>query len=521
MPVPGSSAGPSLGRRLVANTIANLAGQGALIILGFVSTPYIVHHLGVALYGVLILLFAYIEAFALLDLGINVGLIKYLAEYLPQRRLTDVNAYLGTALTLFICGGTVIAGAVVVLAPRLAVYALNGQADLYSSVMFGLWVASAAFLVRFVGQTFSAVLIAVQRFDLANYVTIGSETLRIAGAMATLYEGYQLEAVILVSLLVNLLILGANIFLARRLVPEVSFKPRFSLRHCRTILHFSKFMVIANISGRLVHSADKVILGHLLSVASVGFYAVPYSLGQKLWVFAGSVTAVVLPAASALTGTRSTKQLTELYLRSSKFVAVAAGFPAVALWLFRHELLQYWIGPEFALNGAIALGFLSWGFLTNILAHIPAVVSQATGKPQVAACFAALNAILNIFLLIVLAPRFGIEGAAAAFLGSQLILTPWLVQTVNRSLGVSWLALLSRSYLPAAAACVIGALVCWLLQPFATSLSSLAAVGAMGLVIYASAALVIVFDRADRAACWSLLSLTASPSIRSEIKAKT
>lgn len=519
-PPTGSPAlGPrGLGRRLAANSAANFVSQGLIVVIGLATTPYIINHLGATLYGVLVLLFAYIEAFALVDFGINVSLVKYLAELLPQRRTADINAYLGTALTLFIGGGVAISLCVVVFASELALYALSGEPELSPAVVFGFWVASGAFVVRFVGQAFAAVPIAAQRFDLASCVTVASETVRASGSVAALYSGYGLEGIIVVNLAVNVLAFAANVALTRHLIPEVSFRPRFSRPHCRAIVHFTKFLAIANISGRLVHSADKVILSHLLSVSAVAFYAIPYGLAQKLWLLVGSVTSVVLPTFSALTGRSASHQLVELYVRSSRFVAAVVAFPALALWLFRYQILEFWIGPEFAAHGALPLGLLSWGFLVNSLAHVPVVVSQAIARPQIAARFAAINASLNLVLLVVLAPRFGIAGAAAGFLAVQLIMTPWFVRTINRALGASGATIVSSSYLSPAAACAIAGLVCWLLRASAVSLISLAVVVGVGLATYAFAAFFLVLSAADRAACWSLLATATTPFVAPGMK---
>src|SRR5437879_5389724 len=96
---------PKLGRILVRNTLANLIGQGVLLLLTFFSVPYMTHRLGTAEYGAMIILLTYIEAFGLLNLGINPTLIKYVAELLPQRRMKDIQDYLGTSLTLFAATG--------------------------------------------------------------------------------------------------------------------------------------------------------------------------------------------------------------------------------------------------------------------------------------------------------------------------------------------------------------------------------------------------------------------------------
>ena len=190
----------SIGRTLVANTAANFLGQGVLLVLGLATTPYIVNQLGATLYGFLALLFAYIEAFALADLGINASVVKYLAEVLPHRRASDIAAYLGTALYLFIISGAVITVTLIASAPWLLSRILHMEAHLSSHALVPFWLASAAFFVRFVGQAYSAVPIAAQRCDITNGIILTTELIRVGGSVLALWYGYKLEGVLVANL---------------------------------------------------------------------------------------------------------------------------------------------------------------------------------------------------------------------------------------------------------------------------------------------------------------------------------
>lgn len=494
-----------LGRRLVANTAANLGGQTLILLLVFWTTPYLIHHFGPDLYGVFVLLLTSVEFFSLIDLGINPSLVKYVAERLPQGRIEDINRYVGTALTLFLIAGAVIAVGLALSADWIVRHVLNVAPALHRSVVMGFWIAGVTFLFRFTGQAFSAIPIATQRFDVANAVNVGTESFRLVGSVLLVSWGYLLEGVLLVTLVATLASGAANLVIARRLIPGLSWRPRFSAGHFREIVHFSKFVVIANLSGRVVHSLDKMIVAYFLPVASVAFYAVPYALSQRLWALVGNVTAVVFPAASALSGAVSGPKLHELYVRGSKIVAAAAGFPAAALCLLSGELLQYWIGPEFSREGALVLRLLSLGFLVNCLGHVPYVMIQATGRPEVAARFAGLNGLINLVLFLLLIPPFGIVGAAAGFLGAQMIVIPWFIHRVNLALGTGWRDLVRRAYAPVLAATACGCLVVVALRPLVGSLPSLVLVGGAGLLAYLMAAAVLILDQRERSACLEFL----------------
>jgi O-antigen/teichoic acid export membrane protein len=496
---------PKLGRVLVRNTLANLIGQGVILLLTFFSVPYTAHRLGTAQYGAVILLVTYIEAFGLLNLGINPTLVKYIAELLPQRRMKDIEDYVGTSLALYAVTGLLIGLLASVLARWVVTRFLNVPLDLQHTVTLSFWIASAAFLFRFVGQVPAAEVVAAQRFEVASLLNVGSEVIRIGGAVGVLYLGHQLVAVIGVTLVASLFLCVASFIAARRLIPEISHRPGLSWRHLLSLFHFSKFIVVGNLSSRIVTNADNVLIGYFLPVANMAFYGVAYALGQKLWILAGNVAGVVFPAASSLSGVSQAAQLQKLYLRGTKAVAVAVCFPTLALFIFAREFLLHWIGPEFAAHGTLVLRLLALGFFLNCLGHVPYLMLQSTGYPEVAARLATFYGVANIALFALLIPRFGIAGAAAGFLASQILVVPWIVHRANRLFRIRWSALLANSYRPLLVASGLACLVCLGLRPWASSLLRLVVAGVVGGLVYTVATWRTSLGAAERTECLALI----------------
>lgn len=495
----------ALGHRLVMNTIVSFVGQVFLLAAVFFSTPYITSRMGPSRYGILVLLLAYIEAFSLLNLGINASVIKYVSEMLPQGRLRDVQAYLGTAFSVFTVAGLLICIAAV-LSSRLIVWRfVHADPALQPEVLTGFSIASAAFFVRFIAQALSGIPVAAQRFDITTAVNVGSEILRIAASVAALYLGYLLKTVLLITLLVNLLVLAAYALAAKYIIPEMSFRPSFSRSHFLDMFHFSKFVVISNLSGRVVNSADVAIIGFFQPVSSVAFYGIPYTIGVKLWSLLGNISSIIFPAASALDAIGQREHLRELYLRSIKILAAVGAFPALALCVFAREFLFYWIGTAFSEHGALVLRLLILAFFANALAHIPWTVLQSLGHVSTTARFSVVYAACNVFLFILLIPFWGINGAAAGFLSAQLLTVPWLIDKCNRKLQVTWRVLVARSYAPVLMVSFIGTLIGMAMKPFVFSLVSLALVVTLGLAVHLALTVIFVLDRKERLACWNLL----------------
>lgn len=494
-----------LGTKLVANTLANFTGQGLLFSLAFFSSPYIIHHLGEALYGVFVLLTAYVVLFSILELGLNVSLVKYLAEVLSEKRYSDINGYLGTTLTLFCAAAVITALISLSFAHLIVVRLLNVPAVHVQAAVFGLRLASVAFALQFTAQAYASVPVAAHRFDIVNAIDVGTDSIRIIGTVVVIYLGYLLKAVMVVILVTSVLRLVVYAFASRRIIPGLSLLPRFSSHHFHKIFHFSKFLVVGKIASRLVDSCDKILIGHFLPMSFVTFYSVPYALGQKLWILVSNLITVIFPVASELNAQDSRERLRELYWRSSKIAAAVVTFPAVALCLESHDLLTFWIGGDFARHATLVMQLLMVAFMTNTFAHVPHHLSQAIGHPQVSARFACLQVVFNLGFYVVLIPRYGILGAAFGFLITQLVLTPFLLRLGNRLVGVSFSTLAGKAYLPVFAAAAPACLVLLSLRPFVTSLFSLIVVLSLAMTVYCLVGVVVILDSRERSACLALI----------------
>jgi O-antigen/teichoic acid export membrane protein len=190
----------------------------------------------------------------------------------------------------------------------------------------------------------------------------------------------------------------------------------------------------------------------------------------------------------------------ELYLRGMKLCATVGGFPALALAIFSRPFLLFWLGPDYAREGALVLTLLALGFLINSFSYVPYQVLQSTHHANTAAKAIAAYTILNVTLFVILIPRFGIVGAAAGFLIAQLIFVPLFMHRANQLLGVQWKAVLGVSYLrPFLAASLAGA-VCWVCRSWVSSFSTLATAVAIGLTVYTLLVVLAVVDLRERAA---------------------
>jgi O-antigen/teichoic acid export membrane protein len=159
---------------------------------------------------------------------------------------------------------------------------------------------------------------------------------------------------------------------------------------------------------------DRLLIGAMLGVAAVAYYATPYEVITKLWLLPAALLGVLFPMFSAGISTGDARML-RLFGQSILVVFVALAPITLLAVVFGGEALNLWVGAEFARNSTIVLQWLAIGVMVNSLAQIPFTVLQGGGRPDVTAKLhlAELPIYLGVFWW--LTSRYGIEGAAIAW----------------------------------------------------------------------------------------------------------
>jgi O-antigen/teichoic acid export membrane protein len=501
-------------RLVVTNVAYNFGAQLWLLALAVVSTPYIVSELGVELYGLLALLTALMGYFAFLDLGLGIATVKYLAEFHARGDRGAVNRVVGTSIGAFLVLGALGSGAIALAAPFLAESVLGLSVSRVDLARTALYVAALGFLVNMPLAALAAIPNALQRLDLVNRRNVLFGTVSVGGTVALLALGRGLLAVLLLNALVGVVAALSFARLSRQLMPGVSFAPRLHRETLRLLAGFGSLKFANQVATQTVYHVDKFLVGALVSVSAVAYYAIPAGIAQRLAALVANVTGAYLPAASALHGQEDRRRFAELYFRATKLVALVVFSTGSLVFVFAEPLLRFWLGARFAAESSDVLRVLAAGYVVNALSTIPAVAADSVGRPRVTTAFSVASGLLNVGLSLVLIPAFGIVGAAFAILANSLVLVPLFIVYVHRTvLDLSVGELVRRSLMRPFAAAVVSWVPMLLLARESDSLPVLLAALAAGFAAYAAATVLLsVYDAVDRDVARSYFRRVASGS---------
>jgi O-antigen/teichoic acid export membrane protein len=416
------------GRRLISGVAWNAAGRGLPLLLALALTPVLVHLMGLERWGFFTLALALVGVFGIFDLGVGQALTRALSERIGEGRDAEGAELVGAALATLALISLAGTAALWAFIPTLVERVLNVPPALQAEAADALRILAAAAPLVVVNAALWGVLAAHQRFRAANLVTIPVSVFYYLGPVLTLLVWDSLVGVMLALVACRLANTLSYAWLIRPLLPGFSLR-RLSLRPALPLLRIGGWMSLSGALTQALLYADRFLIGALLSLTAVAFYATPLDLVLRMWILPVAVAQAMMPAIAS--GFRTLPEGTAALLRRGGLLILAAVVPACLLLAgFAHDILRLWLGAEFAAGGAGVLRILALGILFSCLGFAPGTLIDAIGRPDVTARFALLQAVLFLPLSALMLLWLGIEGAAIA----------WALRCAADCLGRMWLA---------------------------------------------------------------------------------
>ena len=417
---------------LIRNTLWNFLSQGWFLILAFVTTPYIVRKLGTDAYGVLSIVMVVIGYFAFLDLGLGLAVIKYVSEYYAKKDYDTIRKIISTALVVYFLMGLIGAMIIASLTGLLVTKLLKIPSNLINISYFVFYISALCFLINMPLSVFGSLPKALQRFDIANKIKICFGTLQLLLTVFLLYLGYFLKQIVIMNLLVSVLSIFIYVIVFKRLLPQVRFKPTFDKNIFIKLFKFGGAVAVGRITVPIAVQLGRFLIGVFHPISLVTYFAVPYMLASKIWVIPNSIVSVIFPATSELSSQNQTNVLNELHLRSTKYIMIIVVPIATLLIVFARQILNLWMGPDFAIQSVFCLRILTLATLISSFAWTSVTAAQGAGRPDIPAKVQVLQAIINVILCFLLIPRWGINGVALAYLIHHIVGIPIIIGLTNK-----------------------------------------------------------------------------------------
>jgi O-antigen/teichoic acid export membrane protein len=460
--------------------------------------------LGEASYGVYSLVTAIVGYFAVIDINVTAGSVKYIAEHNARHERDKVIETMSFGLLVYALIGLLGALGLYLGAPWFITKVFSVPAALVLDAIATLRLAALGFLLGQVQTYLNSVPQSLMRYDISARLEMVFGTLVPLATVGVLLAGHGLFEVVLLRVLASsihcLVLWRATLRLVR------GFRwcwPRAHIR--RELLGFSAYSFLSRFATLSYTHADKLIIGALVGVTGLAYFTVAATLANRVLGLTFRLSGVLFPAASALAASGELARLDRLYLKATRYVAFLNAAILVLVAVFAYQILAYWMNEDFARHGATVLAVMALAQFIDSLTSLPSLVNDGMGHPRVSGLFAVARALVGLGIVYAGVAGWGIEGAAWGHLAGSLLFTcAFLVYVHGRTVPTTLGRLLGQGYAP-------GLLGVALVAVAATTAEHLFDGGALGFVLILGMTVLLlgvhgalfVVERDDRLLAWS------------------
>lgn len=425
------------GSLLLRNTMYSLIGYAFPTLAAIFSIPILITALGTDKFGVLTLAWMVTGYFSLLDLGVGRALTKLLSEKLGRDDAEGVPDLIWTALMLTTLLGLIGALLISLASSTLVQDVFKIPSALHDDVEKSFYILAISVVIVISVSVLRGILESYQRFDLINIVRVPTGSLTFLGPVLVLPFSVKLSHIVVVLVLVRLLEWVMTFSFCIRVVPGMLKNIRLKHSYIGIFLIFGGWMTVSNIIGPLMTYMDRFLIGSIVSVSAVAYYATSYEIISRLMVVPGAIVGVLFPAFGAVIGPNPSKART-MFFRGIKYTFISVFPLLMIIFIFAQEGLSLWLGDEFALRGTTVLQLLAIGALMTSFSYLPFAVLHAAGRPDLTATLHLIETPIYIMMAWVLIGKYGIEGAAMAWATRAIFDTIILFHMAGRVLKITY-----------------------------------------------------------------------------------
>ncbi len=336
-------------RNLFAGTVARYVLLGVNLVLGVIMMPFNVRHLGMADYGLWMLVASMTYYFQLLDLGYGNGLVRHVTEADARGDTDGVNEIVSTFVVVYSALGVVS----FVGTALLAVYAVPRLPHLTAAeIQTGrliLLVLGLRLAIGFPMTVFGAVTNARQRYDLNTWIAVGIALLNALVTYVVLVTGHGLMTLVPSTVGVTLLSYVAYAAVARHVFPALRLSARrFSRKRLREVTAFSMYLFMISLASQLGFNLDNLVVGASVGTAAVAIYSVASRLADYQRQMSSQFNNLLFPVVVDFEARGDNVALRMTLVDGTRLAVGLVGGVTLALLAFARPLVVRWMGPAFA-----------------------------------------------------------------------------------------------------------------------------------------------------------------------------
>ena len=403
-------------RRLFFGSALRVVQFALQLAVVFFMTPFILHSLGVAMYGSWILITACVGYTALMDLGLSTGVARYISRAAGQGNDAEVNRVINTSLRLFSLVGLVVFFATLIGA-GLCFFAVNKTDEARALALTVLFLGTRMAL-KFPTRTFDGVLTSHLRYDLQVIATLTSFLSAYALIFLLLRGGHGIAAMAAAMLGCSLVEYALIFFFARRSYPQMRLAGGATdgaMR--RTLFDYGWKTVVWQFANTLRFKVDAPVIAAFLGRGLIAPYNIGAQLNTYFYEFVTTFIGNLSPVFSRYEGKGDYVAIREKFLMMTRIATVISIFGGASIIFYSHDFILRWMGAGFVGQlphqfSYVVATILAAGYTLTLMQTPSSSLLFGISKHHYGAFMCLGEGLLNLVLSLALVKPLGIYGVA-------------------------------------------------------------------------------------------------------------
>ena len=413
---------------ILKNVGSSWFSLGINVLVGVFLSPFILHRLGDAAFGIWVLIFSLTGYYGIFDFGIRSSIIRYVSKYTATHDLEEVSGLINSAMFTYTCVG-IFSMFLTVIGCLYVDRLFKIPPDFQATARWLLFIVGTSVSVGFPLGVFGGMLEGLQKFYILNWTNIVfSSVLRVILIVFYLNRGYGLLTVALIT--AGLPVLGS---IVRAIVALRSLPIKFSRHYVnregfRRMANYSGITFIILIAWRLRFKTDAVVIGTFVSSAAITyFYA-----GSRLVDYAGEVVSslaqIFVPMSSQSDAAGNMDRLRKIFVAGNRACAFIILPMTAAFIILGKSIIEVWVGKKYVAQGYPVLLTLLIPYTVMMMQGASSRILFGMSKHGKLALVTMIEALANLALSIYWVRPYGILGdafgTAVPMVGTYIIFMP-------------------------------------------------------------------------------------------------
>ena len=389
---------------LIASVLQVILGVGIMVIIARTLGPFLQ-----GVYALAILLPSILSSFGNLGIGqasiFFIGKKKYLAK-----EIFTTNIIL--AFFLGILGFLI--GLVIVLFYGETLFPHVDKAYL----MLGLFLVPIQICFSFLNR-FLLGLRKIKEFNIASVLQLFSFLILVG--IFLLWCKWGVKAAISAYIISSAIGIGVSLYMSKKEIAPLRLI--FNLAYFKDAFIYGFKIYVGNFLGLLRYKIDIFLVNAFLNPLAVGIYSIAVDISEKIWLISQSAGLVLFPKVSSETDPAKIKSFTPLVCRHVLLLTLTG---AIVLLVLSRFLILVFYSDKF-IDSIVPFRILLIGAVTMSGSKVLSNDLYGQGRPELNIYINIATIIINILLIVLLIPRYGIIGAAwsttIAYSAAFLIMT--------------------------------------------------------------------------------------------------